>query len=99
MIVVAGAAKVKPDKRGKAVLSALAMAEATKEEPGCISYEFFVDIQDPNRIFIFEQWEDQAALDAHNLSEHMAEFREQLPDLLASSLDVKRYVVSEIIDT
>ena len=45
--------------------------------------------------FLFEEWDGQIYLDAHFKTEHMAEFRKQLPDFTAAPPQVTRYVVSE----
>ena len=39
--------------------------ERASAEPGCISYRFYQDIVEPERFFLFEEWESQAALDVH----------------------------------
>jgi quinol monooxygenase YgiN len=98
MIVIAVSVKIKPEKRGIAVLDAMAMADASRKEDGCLRYEFSVDIQDPHRFLVFEQWENQAALDAHSETEHMATFREQLPVFVDGPLEIKRYVVDSVSD-
>ena len=48
---------------------------ATREEPGCVHYAYAVDLLDPDRLRVSEQWEDQASVDAHMAAPHMAEFR------------------------
>ena len=46
------------------------LVAATKQEPGCIEYNLFID-EDDRRHFIFiEEWVDHQALDAHCASEH-----------------------------
>jgi len=98
MIVIAGSVKVILEKRGIAVLDAMAMADASRKEDGCISCDFFVDIQDPHRFHVFEQWENQTALDAHSETEHMAIFREQLSRFADGPFEIKRYVVDSVSD-
>jgi len=96
MIVIAGKVAVRPERRDEAVRSALAMAEATRKEDGCITYQFSGDLADTNSIFIFEEWENDEALARHFQTEHMRLFREQLPRLLAGPSTVKRYVVQSV---
>jgi quinol monooxygenase YgiN len=47
-----------------------ALAQASRQEPGCVSYipHFLAD--DPNSILIYEQYVDDAALDAHRATPH-----------------------------
>ena len=34
-------------------------------EPGCVSHDVHVDVENPLRLFFFERWADRAAVDAH----------------------------------
>ena len=38
------------------------VAEITRTENGCISYEFFADINRRGRMLLFEEWESEEAL-------------------------------------
>jgi quinol monooxygenase YgiN len=96
MIVVAGTVAVRPETRSDAIRAALAMAEATRTEAGCLSYRFFADLQDPNTFLVFEEWESEAALAAHFQTPHMAAFQQALPRFLAGGLAIKRYVVESV---
>ena len=97
MIVIAGKILVKPERRAEAQRAALAMAEATRREAGCISYAFYADLVEPGTFFIFEEWESDAALAAHFQSEHMARFQQQAPAFLAAPPTIKRYVVESVV--
>ena len=46
------------------------LTEASRKEPGCITYIPHEVADDPNTILIYEQYRDQAALDAHRASNH-----------------------------
>lgn len=46
------------------------LVEKTRGEPRCISYELFVDRNDPGHFVFIEEWPDRAALDAHCRTEH-----------------------------
>jgi quinol monooxygenase YgiN len=91
MIILAVTAVVKPEQREEALRAALAMGTATRAEPGCVAYRFYADLEDPNRFFLFEEWENEEALARHGETEHMRVFRERLPVVLAAPLVVKRY--------
>ena len=93
MIVVAGKIPVKPERRDEAQRAALAMVEATRREPGCISYAFYADLVEAGTFFVFEEWESEAALMAHFQSEHMARFQQRAAGLLAGPPTIKRYAV------
>ena len=54
-----------------AVLEALRPLTATsREEPGCLLYQAHRDPENDNVIFLYEQYEDEAAYQAHAESEH-----------------------------
>jgi len=93
MIVIAGTVQVHPDMRDEALRAAIAMARATRAEPGCRAYRFTTDLEDPAIICIFEEWETEAALAAHFQTPHMAAFRAALPGFLAGAPVLTRYEV------
>ncbi|HLK59986.1 MAG TPA: putative quinol monooxygenase [Chthonomonadaceae bacterium] len=94
MIVVAGSVTVRPDQRERAVAAAVKMVAATQQEAGCLKYDMYSDLSNPNRIFVFEEWESDAALMAHFQTPHMAEFAGILPEVLAGPPDITRYEVA-----
>lgn len=95
MIVVSGVFEVTAATRGVALEAARRMTDASVAEPGCLSYEFFVDLENPNRMRVFEEWENQEALDLHFATPHMKEFRKRLADVSFVSRQVTRYIVVE----
>lgn len=52
-----------------------AVVAATRAEPGCLEYAAHLHAEDPRRVFFYERWQDQPALDGHNASAHLAAFR------------------------
>ena len=46
----------------------------TRAEPGCRMYLVHRSTSDPRRFFLYEQYDNQAALDAHRASEHFAQY-------------------------
>lgn len=47
---------------------------ASRQEPGCLMYIVHRHQQDAARFFIYEQYRDQAALQAHRDSPHFQEY-------------------------
>lgn len=47
---------------------------ASRQENGNISYDLHQDLQNENRVVFIENWQDQAAIDSHNASEHFQTF-------------------------
>ncbi len=94
MLIVAGTIQVDPEQR-EAVLAAVApMVEATRAEAGCRAYVFSPDPGDPAVVQLFELWDDQAALDAHFASDHMAAWQARAADLPIRGRDITKYLVS-----
>jgi len=46
------------------------LAEASRQEPGCVSYIPHQVEDDPDTVVIYEQYHDAAALAAHRASDH-----------------------------
>ena len=58
-----------------AVLAALGpLTEASRAEPGCQLYQPHRSPVDPNVIFLYEQYADEAAYQAHADSEHFKRY-------------------------
>lgn len=47
---------------------------ASRQEPGCLMYIVHRHMEDTRRIFIYEQYRDEAALEAHRNSPHFQEY-------------------------
>ena len=50
------------------------MQEHTRKEPGCRFYVGQESIENPGKFCFYEQYDDQAALDAHRAAPYFAEF-------------------------
>lgn len=46
----------------------------SRREPGCVSYIPHVVESDPDTVLIYEQYRDEAAVEAHRASEHFRQF-------------------------
>jgi quinol monooxygenase YgiN len=95
VITVAGRIPLKPEQRDRAVAAAVKMTAETHKEAACIQYHFYTDIENPNMLHVFEEWESQAALDEHFATPHMAEFAAVIGECVDGEPNVVRYVVSE----
>jgi autoinducer 2-degrading protein len=52
----------------------------SRKEPGCVMYQVHKHKTDPRRFFIYEQYKDDAALEAHRTSTHFLQLaRKELP--------------------
>ncbi len=96
MIIVHGTIPIRPDQRDRALELARRMSEATQAELGCISYDFYVGLSDPNTLMLFQEWESMEALMAHFQTEHMDEFLRELPQVVAGEITTRRYAVQSV---
>jgi len=96
MIIVHGTIPIRPDARERALELARSMAEASREEHGCISYEFYVGLSDPNTLMLFQEWDSMETLMAHFQTEHMESFLQELPQVVAGEITTRRYAVQSV---
>lgn len=64
----------RPDDREEIATILRELTAASRTEPGCVSYIPHRVESDPDTIVIYEQYRDQAALDAHRAAPHFATF-------------------------
>ncbi|MDA1074690.1 MAG: putative quinol monooxygenase [Proteobacteria bacterium] len=96
MIIVHGTLPILPECMDRALVMAKRMAAATQLEPGCISYDFYIGLSDPNTLLLFQEWESMEALTAHFQTAHMEEFLTGLPDVLGGDVLTRRYAVQSV---
>jgi len=65
----------------------------TRAESGCVTYELLQNNADPTDFTFVEEWEGDAALDAHLSTPHIQDAMTRLPALLAAPPDIRRYSV------
>ncbi len=93
MIIVHGKFPIKPENRDDALEMMRRMAVASRAEHGCVSYEFYVGLSEPNTLLLFQEWESVDALQGHFDTHHMEEFLEKLPGILNGEVSTRRYEV------
>lgn len=94
MIVVQGTARVHPDDVTALRESVAIMVAATRAESGCEAYGFAEDMLEPGLMHIAERWRDDAALQAHFATPHMAAFNAALGKARILGVKVVAYTVS-----
>ena len=68
-----------------------AMVTASRAEDGCLGYTYAVDLLDPAKFLAVEKWVDQAALDFHFSTPHMAAFQKALGELDIAITHLAKY--------
>ncbi len=91
MVIVIGRAKMAPGEIDRLRDDMETQIRATREEDGCLLYAFSRDVIDPDVLHIAERWRDQAAIDAHFATPHMAAFNKVLGTAKVESLLVTAY--------
>jgi quinol monooxygenase YgiN len=70
MLCVAVTYLIQPGREDEAVQLFRELIPATRAEPGCRMYLVHRSLSDPRKFFLYEQYDDQAALDAHRAAPH-----------------------------
>lgn len=91
MFVVTVLFSLKPD-RAKAFLPLIQKnaARSLSDEPGCHQFDVCIDSDQPDTVFLYETYEDEAAFKTHMTMPHFLEFGEATDDMIAQK-DVKTF--------
>ncbi len=74
MIVLAVTWVANPGKEAEVAAIFRKLEAASRQEPGCLMYIVHQHQTEPGRFFIYEQYRDDAALEAHRKSAHFQEY-------------------------
>jgi quinol monooxygenase YgiN len=74
MLILAVRVTIKAGHEDEVVEPFRKLQEETRREPGCIAYFVQRSRENPQRYLVYEQYKDQAALDAHRASNHFKEY-------------------------
>jgi quinol monooxygenase YgiN len=82
---------IKPEFRAPFLESMLDDARGSvNDEPGCYRFDVLQDDNDPNTIFLYEVYRDQAGFDAHLVAPHYIRWRDTVKDWFATPAQVTR---------
>ena len=93
-LFIAGTVRVPAENLERFKPHMLAMLTASRAEDGCLEYSYAVDVAEPGLVRIFEAWRDQAALDAHFQTPHMATWRSHWPEFQVSDRRLTLYEIA-----
>lgn len=74
MIIITGSVTARPDSFDEVLALSLAHVHRSRLEPGCLAHAVHRDIENPMKLVFFEQWADQASVDAHFAVPESGEF-------------------------
>lgn len=78
VLAVTWMAKVGHEAEVEALFAKL--TEESRKEPGCVMYQVHRHRTEPRRFFIYEQYKDDAALEAHRTAPHFLQLaKKDLP--------------------
>lgn len=65
MIIVTGTVRATAETLDEIVAESVAHVSRSRLEPGCVAHHVYRDVEEPLRLFFYEEWADRPALDAH----------------------------------
>ena len=92
MLVLAVAYVVEPGRERDAVECLKQLVAETRKEPGNRAYVALRSKDDPRTFFIYEEYDDEAALEAHRASDHFQRYGKNGLQTMAQSRRAKLYV-------
>lgn len=95
MLLIVGTVRLPSENLQDARPAMARMISASRAENGCEKYSYAEDVLDPGLIHIKEMWRDQAALDRHFASEHIATWRATWLKLGITDRDLRVYEVGQ----
>jgi quinol monooxygenase YgiN len=95
MLLILGTVRLPPERLDEARPIMARMVAASRAEPGCLDYGYAEDVLDRGLIHVKELWTDQAALDLHFTSPHIADWRKAWPELGIGERNLRVYEVGE----
>ncbi|MGC8534608.1 MAG: putative quinol monooxygenase [Rhizomicrobium sp.] len=93
MLVIIGTIRLPAENLSAARSFMATMVAQSRAEAGCLAYAYAEDVLEAGLIRITEVWEDQASLDRHLASDHLAAWRTAWPTLAIGERNLVLYEV------
>lgn len=91
MIIIHAEFSVDSSKHQAFLTEIQSLVAASRLESGNISYDLYKDTEQENKFKMVEVWQDKAAVDSHNASDHFKAFVGKAKDFLNAPLQVKAF--------
>lgn len=92
MIKIVAKNFVKEGKTGEFLALANKLVEETnRNDEGCIKYELFQDVDNPNIFVFIEEWDNKAVLDKHMAAKHFLEIVPKLDELAQKQSEINLF--------
>ncbi|MEX2468170.1 MAG: putative quinol monooxygenase [Pseudohongiellaceae bacterium] len=95
MIMVQSTFQLHPESRDEALGLMKNMVRLCRQEHGCLGYEYFAGITNPNQVVLLQEWENADSLEEHYQTAHMEDFLNKLGQFLSSPVSTRSYVAQE----
>lgn len=96
MIIVHAEMKVNREVEAEFLEAVHQLIESSRAEAGNVSYKLLKDTDQDNTYLMVEQWQDQRAVEAHNISSHFQAFVASAPKYLTAPLQVQAFLGQSI---
>jgi quinol monooxygenase YgiN len=86
---IIGTVVAKPEKREELLRILIAQVAPTRAEPGCVSYDFHCDAQDPCVFVFYENFRSRDALDKHLQMPYLRPLMDRVDELCAEPIVIR----------
>jgi len=94
MVIVIARVTCQPGKRAALLEAARPVIEATRQEPGCISYAAHADSMDETRVLFCEEYASEAACMAHMAQPYTQALIAAAPQFVAAPPSIIMHTIS-----
>jgi len=95
VIIVTGSVLAEPDSLAEMLRISIEHVHRSRAEPGCLDHGVYQSAEDPHRLFFYEQWADQAAIDAHFQVPESIAFAKALGQMSAERASIEILTVAD----
>jgi quinol monooxygenase YgiN len=88
LLTIVARIKAKPGMETRMQRDLLNLLAPTRAESGCITFDLLKDTADPTVSVLYENWKDQAALDAHFQQPYVKQVLQAYEETLAEPIEV-----------
>jgi len=91
MIIISATFTVPAARRDEIIALCAEHSARSRAEPGCLSHHVHVDAENPDRLFYYEEWQDEAAVAAHFRVPESGGFVKRLSGLVGERPEMQIY--------
>ena len=91
MVVLAVTWTAKTGREAEVAALFAKLSEESRKEPGCAMYQVHRHRTEPRRFFVYEQYKDDAALEAHRTATHFLQYAKKELSKIADRVEGNLY--------